>query len=138
MGQKEISKAGAVEPGCSTTPAPQTAALVHNGDYWTVAYGGVEFSLKNISGLSYIQTLLQNSGQEFHALDLLMGGGTGASSGNGNSVSEGLDYSDQLVRGNAPKKTIFKLFLPRRNRRYVSFTAIWHTFAPLTDKLVLD
>jgi predicted ATPase/DNA polymerase III delta prime subunit len=99
MGQKDVSKIGAVEPGSSIMPAPQTAALVHNGDYWTVAYGAVDFSLKNISGLSYIQTLLQNSGQEFHALDLLMGGTTGVSPGIANSVKEGLDDDHQLVRG---------------------------------------
>ncbi len=49
-----------------------------SGEYWTLGYGNVRFSLKDIKGLGYIQRLLQHPGEEFHSLDLLSGPGASA------------------------------------------------------------
>jgi predicted ATPase len=59
-------------------PAVQTGVFALTGESWTIEYGGVNFSLRNTLGLSYLQRLLQHPGEEFHALDLLMGPGTKA------------------------------------------------------------
>ncbi len=50
-----------------------TGILTRNGEYWTVGYGGTNFSLRDVKGLNYIQRLLQHPGEEFHSLDLLNG-----------------------------------------------------------------
>jgi hypothetical protein len=42
-----------------------------------IGYGEISFPLRNVLGLTYIHSLLQHPGEEFHALDLL----TGTSSG---------------------------------------------------------
>ncbi len=53
------------------TPPAQTGIFVRGGEYWTVGYASVSFSLRDLKGLSYIQRLLQHPGEEFHALELL-------------------------------------------------------------------
>src|SRR6266436_6565759 len=52
----------------------QVGIFTSTGDYWTIGYAGVNFSLRDSIGLSYVQRLLQNPGEEFHARDLMMGG----------------------------------------------------------------
>lgn len=57
-------------------PLPKPASVItgifaKTGEYWTVGYGNASFSLKDVTGLSYIQRLLHHPGEEFHALDLL-------------------------------------------------------------------
>ena len=64
-------------------PLPKPAGtirgvLARTGEYWTVRYGDVGFSLKDVKGLSYIQRLLQHPGEEFHALDLIDQPGPGS------------------------------------------------------------
>jgi hypothetical protein len=46
-------------------------AFRKEGDYWTIAYEGKPFRLKNIQGLHYIAHLLKNPGREFHVLGLV-------------------------------------------------------------------
>jgi len=46
------------------------AALLHEGDYWTLVYNGVASRLKDMLGLHYLTHLLRHPGQEFHVLDL--------------------------------------------------------------------
>ncbi len=55
----------------SDSGPPQTGIFALTGEFWTVGYGGVNCSLRNSRGLSYLQRLLQHPGEEFHALDLL-------------------------------------------------------------------
>jgi predicted ATPase len=55
--------------------AVQTGIFSLTGENWTIEYGGVSCSLRNVLGLSYVQRLLQHPGEEFHALDLLRGPG---------------------------------------------------------------
>ncbi|MBV8356690.1 MAG: hypothetical protein JO189_01965, partial [Deltaproteobacteria bacterium] len=61
----------------SHIPAAQTGIFAQNGEFWTIAYGGESFSLKDVKGLSYLQLLLQHPNEEFHALDLMRGPGMG-------------------------------------------------------------
>jgi hypothetical protein len=62
----------------SDSGPPQTGIFALTGEFWTVGYGGVNCSLRNSLGLSYLQRLLQHPGEEFHALDLLTGPGVPA------------------------------------------------------------
>jgi predicted ATPase len=50
-----------------------TGIFALTGEYWTIGYGGTSCSLRDTLGLNYLQQLLQHPGEEFHALDLLMG-----------------------------------------------------------------
>jgi len=47
------------------------------GDYWTIAFRGPDFRLKDSKGLRYLGRLLANPGREILALDLTMEGGAG-------------------------------------------------------------
>ena len=40
------------------------------GKYWTIAYEGRAFRLRNSKGLAYLSELLRNPGREFFVLDL--------------------------------------------------------------------
>lgn len=60
-------------------------AFVLNGDYLTVGYAGETFSTKASKDLSYIHRLPRNAAAQFHALDLLSGGGRDGRAG---SVAE--------------------------------------------------
>ncbi len=63
-----------------TSDSPiENGIFVLTGEFWTIGYGGVNCTLKNTLGLSYLQRLLQHPGEEFHALDLLAGPGMPAS-----------------------------------------------------------
>ena len=74
-------------PRSRPTATGQTGIFVRSGEYWTLGYGNVRFSLKDIKGLGYIQRLLQHPGEEFHSLDLL--------SGPGGSADAELDLADK-------------------------------------------
>jgi hypothetical protein len=52
-------------------PAPDFV-FRKEGDYWTVAFEGTTFRLKDAKGLHYLAYLLRHPGHEFHALDLMM------------------------------------------------------------------
>lgn len=45
------------------------ATLRRDGDYWTIAYSGAEFRLKNSKGLDYLHLLIEAPSREFHVLD---------------------------------------------------------------------
>jgi hypothetical protein len=66
---------------------PATDALTswsvcrREGEYWSVAFAGEAFRLKDIKGLHYLAHLLCHPGREFHVLDLAaIGRGTGGGS----------------------------------------------------------
>jgi len=44
------------------------------GEYWSMAYEGDAFRLKNSKGLGYIAHLLRDPGREFHVMDLVRAG----------------------------------------------------------------
>ena len=51
----------------------QKAVFRKEGEFWTVAYGGNAFRLRDTRGLGYLAHLLRNPGVEFHVLDLFGG-----------------------------------------------------------------
>ena len=61
----------AAESGAST-PATDgaTGTFRHEGDYWTIAFEGDGFRIKDSKGIAYLARLLERPGQELHALDL--------------------------------------------------------------------
>jgi CheY-like chemotaxis protein len=54
-----------------------TALFRLEGEYWTVAFEGVAFRLRDTKGLQYIARLLREPGREFHSLDLVAQPGPG-------------------------------------------------------------
>jgi tetratricopeptide (TPR) repeat protein len=44
------------------------------GEYWSIAFAGEAFRLKDVRGLHYLAYLLRNPGREFHVLDLAAAG----------------------------------------------------------------
>src|SRR5262249_9345371 len=44
------------------------------GEYWSIAFAGEAFRLKDIKGLHYLAHLLRHPGREFHVLDLAAAG----------------------------------------------------------------
>jgi hypothetical protein len=44
------------------------------GEYWSIAFAGEAFRLKDVKGLHYLAQLLRNPGREFHVLDLAAAG----------------------------------------------------------------
>jgi hypothetical protein len=56
-----------------------------DGEYWTLAYEGSAFRLRDVRGLHYIAKLLSCAGREIHAIDLV-------------SVNGRCDASAQLVK----------------------------------------
>jgi len=44
------------------------------GEYWSIAFAGQAFRLKDVKGLHYLAYLLRNPGREFHVLDLAAAG----------------------------------------------------------------
>src|SRR5215831_6646318 len=99
MGQAGDASVGTAEAGSSSKPAAQTGAFVLNGEYWTIAYRGESFSLKNVLGLTYIQRLLQHPGEEFHALDLLSGASPATNSGTMESSPASISKGEDLIAG---------------------------------------
>src|SRR5215510_9012848 len=60
-------------------PAPHTATLRREGDFWTVVFDGHTCRLKTSKGLHYLERLLNHPGSEFHVLDLVRSQSTASS-----------------------------------------------------------
>ncbi|MGH7820252.1 MAG: ATP-binding protein [Candidatus Binatia bacterium] len=56
-----------------TEPAPAENLLRRDGAYWTIAWEGKAFLLKDTYGLRYLSAPLAEPGREYHALDLVAG-----------------------------------------------------------------
>ena len=59
--------------GSQSEPANEIR-LSRAGDYWTATIRQASVHLRHSKGLSYIQTLVENPGREFHAMNLLGAG----------------------------------------------------------------
>jgi tetratricopeptide (TPR) repeat protein len=70
---------GAASPPPATTGAPRRAILRREGDFWTVAYSGPPFRVRDVRGLQLLARLLAAPGAEVAALEL--GGAAGADRG---------------------------------------------------------
>jgi class 3 adenylate cyclase len=57
-------------------PTPQFV-FRKEGDYWSIAFEGCAFRLKDAKGLQYLAHLLRHPGQEIHALDVMQVTGVG-------------------------------------------------------------
>ncbi len=61
----------------SETPAPvgspRPSVFRREGDYWSIAFGGRAFRLKDLKGLRYLARMLAEPEREFHVLDLAGG-----------------------------------------------------------------
>ena len=68
--QSSSSGAGGSTPGVRVV---QTGVFRKEGEYWTVAYRGKSFRLKDTKGLGYLAHLLRHPTAEFHVLDLAGG-----------------------------------------------------------------
>jgi hypothetical protein len=77
--EAEPAGAAAAAPGTTagapgaTAAATGEAVFTREGEFWTIAYGGAPFRLKDSKGLRHIATLLATPGQEHHAADLVSG-----------------------------------------------------------------
>ncbi len=50
---------------------PNTALLLDEGEFWTLAYGSLELRLKGTKGVRYLSLLLQSPGAQFRAFNLV-------------------------------------------------------------------
>src|SRR5690349_9783507 len=96
MERISMASARTADPVKSGKPVARSGTFVLNGEYWTIGYGGANFSLRNVLGLSYIHRLLVYPDQEFHALDLLADASPGTTSQGPRTGSE-LRTDEQLT-----------------------------------------
>lgn len=59
----------------ATEPSLECDIFRLEGEYWTIAYEGQTFRLRDTKGLAYLAELLHNPAREFLALDLIRAGG---------------------------------------------------------------
>ncbi len=75
------------------TPAPRAAVFRREGEYWSIAFEGDAFRLRDSKGLRYLAVLLARPGHEVLALDLASvgpeRGGPGPAADDGLSVEGG-------------------------------------------------
>jgi tetratricopeptide (TPR) repeat protein len=57
-----------------TEGATSWSVCRREGEYWSIAFAGEPFRLKDVKGLHYLTHLLRNPGREFHVLDLAAAG----------------------------------------------------------------
>ena len=72
-----LTKLGQEGPSEAPRAAPRPSVLRREGEYWSVAFDGDAFRLRDSKGLRYLAFLLARPGQEVLALDLAAGGGPG-------------------------------------------------------------
>ncbi len=75
-------------PGRAPRPAAPTAegaaswpVFRREGEYWSIAFAGEAFRLKDVKGLHYLAHLLRHPGREFHVLDLAAAGQAASAGG---------------------------------------------------------
>jgi tetratricopeptide (TPR) repeat protein len=80
---KRIGETGAGAADTTGPPmSPTTARFLLEGEYWTIAYAGDAFRLRDAKGLRYLARLLVDAGRETLALELVRdGAGHGRPSG---------------------------------------------------------
>ena len=80
--REDLARAGGDGHPGQTRSRPATAAdgiaswsvCRREGEYWSIAFAGKAFRLKDVKGLHYLAYLLRNPGREFHVLDLAAAG----------------------------------------------------------------
>lgn len=66
-------------PARGHAPKVEYGTFHLEGEYWAIEYGRAQARLRDSKGLRYLALLLASPGQEVHALDLVVAGGTGGS-----------------------------------------------------------
>ncbi len=61
---------GTKVPTRAAAASSESAIFRKEGEFWTVAYQGATFRLKDIKGLAYVAFLIAHPGEQFHAKDL--------------------------------------------------------------------
>jgi hypothetical protein len=86
-------------PG-APAPAPTSIGLVRDGELWTVTFGDILVRLKDSRGVQMLARLVEQPGQEIHALVLCTSGGETTAAGDSGEVldREAIDaYRERLV-----------------------------------------
>jgi tetratricopeptide (TPR) repeat protein len=79
---EDLARAGGDAHPAQAQPLPGRAAdgttlwpvCRREGEYWSIAFAGQAFRLKDVKGLHYLAYLLRHPGREFHVLDLAAAG----------------------------------------------------------------
>jgi tetratricopeptide (TPR) repeat protein len=95
-GQAPLSRAKATE---DTAPWP---VFRREGEYWSIAFAGEAFRLKDVKGLHYLAQLLRHPGREFHVLDLAAAGQTAGPGGARPSPAREDDLHQDRLSGTGP------------------------------------
>jgi tetratricopeptide (TPR) repeat protein len=61
-------------PGRGADGIASCSVCRREGEYWSIAFAGQGFRLKDVKGLHYLAYLLRHPGREFHVLDLAAAG----------------------------------------------------------------
>src|SRR5262249_51814703 len=86
--------AGEAPPAPAEAPSDDAGIFCREGEFWTLAYAGKTFRLRDTKGLHYIARLLADPGAEVHVADLVkLGAGAeeGACTGAGGDLGAVLD-----------------------------------------------
>jgi hypothetical protein len=75
MGKNEALACALADHQSETDKGPEPAAAAsglfrREGEYWTIAFEGETFRLRDAKGLHYLVYLLRHPGREFHVIDL--------------------------------------------------------------------
>jgi tetratricopeptide (TPR) repeat protein len=95
-GQPPLPVAKAAE---GTAPWP---VFRREGEYWSIAFAGEAFRLKDVKGLHYLAQLLRHPGREFHVLDLAAAGQGIQAAGPRMSPARDDDLHQARVSGTGP------------------------------------
>ena len=102
-GGVRIAERGMEEERESAIRTPQSAiveAIFHReGEYWSIAWNGAVFRLRDTKGLQYIAQLLRRPGQEFHVRELLAAVDGTTPTGAGHDQSRGLSVAGSSDAG---------------------------------------
>ena len=95
-------KLGAVLGDASAQTTEATAAADHGvflreGEYWSVAFGGDAFRLRDTKGLGYLAQLLARPGNEMHVLDLVGVDGGGRANPEGGLEEGGFGDAGEVL-----------------------------------------
>src|SRR5262249_43471655 len=87
------------------------------GEYWSIAFAGEAFRLKDVKGLRYLAQLLRHPGREFHVLDLAAAGQAAGAGGARPSPARGDDLHQASLSRAGPildqqAKTAYRARLP--------------------------
>src|SRR5215468_7787644 len=74
LSRSSLSAAGATAPASVAAAVAPRSVCRREGEYWSIAFAGEAFWLKDVKGLHYLAQLLRNPGREFHVLDLAAAG----------------------------------------------------------------